>query len=76
MAAERVEALLREREVTREYRLTGAWLRKRRRFRLPPVYARIGRMVYYRRSDLDEFFAAHRIEPEPRNGATRPEVNR
>jgi len=52
--------LLREREVTRQYPVNSAWLRKRRRLRLPPIYVRVGRMVFYCKADLEAFFAAHR----------------
>jgi hypothetical protein len=55
--------LLRPRDVTREYHFGGAWLRKRRWLRLPPAFVRIGRMVYYERSELDAFVQSQRVEP-------------
>jgi hypothetical protein len=60
---EHISKLLRERDVTAEYRLGGAWLRKRRKLGLPPWYVRIGRMVYYERSALDAFVQSQRVEP-------------
>jgi hypothetical protein len=64
MITERETQLLREHEVKREYKFTGAWLRKNRRLRTGPPFVRLGRMVFYRRSDLDAYIAAHRVEPD------------
>jgi hypothetical protein len=66
MVAESDNARLREREVTRQYGLSGAWLRKNRKLRLGPAFIRVGRMIFYRREDLDAFVKAHRIEPNAR----------
>jgi hypothetical protein len=55
--------LLRPRDVTLEYHLGEAWLRKRRRPRLAPAFVRIGRMVYYERSELEAFVQSQRVEP-------------
>lgn len=63
MATERESELLREAEVKRQYKLTNAWLRKNRRLKSGPPFIKLGRMVFYRRRDLDVFIAAHRIEP-------------
>ena len=60
---EQSSQLLREREVTREYKLSGPWLRKNRRLKTGPAFIRVGRMVFYRRTDLDAFVVAHRVEP-------------
>jgi predicted DNA-binding transcriptional regulator AlpA len=57
------QALLRERQVVQEYGLPRPWLRKRRFLRLAPAFVRIRRMVLYQRTDIDEFIAAHRVEP-------------
>jgi hypothetical protein len=59
-------ALLRESDVTQQYRLSGAWLRKRRKLILGPAFIRVGRMIFYRREDLNAFVKAHRIEPDAR----------
>ncbi len=63
MTTESESELLREPEVKREYKFTGSWLRKNRRLKTGPPFVRLGRMVFYRRSDLDAFIAAHRVEP-------------
>lgn len=62
-----LQKLIREPDVTREYPFTAPWLRKRRRLRLPPAFIRVGRMVFYERSELDAFVKSHRIEA---NGLT------
>ena len=63
MTTECESELLREPEVKRDYKLTGPWLRKNRRLKTGPPFIKLGRMVFYRRYDLDVFIAAHRIEP-------------
>ena len=63
MITEHDSELLREPEVKRQYRFTGAWLRKNRRLKTGPPFVRVGRMVFYKRSDLDAFVTAHRVEP-------------
>jgi hypothetical protein len=63
MNTDRDSELLREPEVTSEYKLTGPWLRKTRRVKRRPPFIRVGRMVFYCRNDLDAFVAAHRVEP-------------
>jgi hypothetical protein len=57
-----LQNLLREPDVTREYPFSAPWLRKRRRLHLPPAFVRIGRMVFYERSELDAFVKLHRVE--------------
>jgi hypothetical protein len=58
------DEMFREREVTRRYKLTGAWLRKNRRLQTGPPFIRIGRMIFYRRGDLDAFVAGHTVKPK------------
>jgi hypothetical protein len=58
--------LLRPRDVTKEFAFSDAWLRKRRWLGLPPAFVRIGRMVYYERSELDAFVRSQRVEPNSR----------
>jgi len=55
--------LLREAEVARQYKFSVPWLRKNRRLQTGPPFIRVGRMVFYRRGDLDTFVVAHRVEP-------------
>ena len=56
-----ITAVLKERDVTREYPFTVPWLRKRRRLRLPPTFVRVDRMIFYRREAIEEFLHAHEV---------------
>jgi hypothetical protein len=56
-----VKEVLDEREVFAGYNLGISWLRKRRRLRLDPTYIRIGRMVRYRREDIESFLIDHLV---------------
>lgn len=62
MVTEKDSKLLRDRDVTREYKFSGAWLRKRRWLGLRPAFVRIGRMVYYERNELDSFVQSRRVD--------------
>jgi hypothetical protein len=62
METKRESELLREPEVERQYKFTGPWLRKTRRLGGGPPFVRVNRVIFYRRSDLDAFVAAHRVE--------------
>lgn len=53
--------VLDEREVFAEYGLGIPWLRKRRRLRQGPVFLRIGRMIKYRREDVEAFLLDHMV---------------
>jgi len=64
MNTECVRELFNAPDVTKVYGFTSAWLRKRRRLCLPPAYVRVGRMVKYRRCDLDLFVSGHIVEPD------------
>jgi predicted DNA-binding transcriptional regulator AlpA len=56
-----------EKEVREEFGLTVPWLRKQRRLGNGPTYLKIGKMVRYRRSDVEVYLAGHAVEPrEPR----------
>lgn len=58
-AASARKEILDERELTQEYGLSGPWLKKQRRLRKPPPFLRFGRMIKYRRDDIEKFIAAH-----------------
>lgn len=58
------QELLRERDMEASYRLTVAWLRRARRERRGPPYLKIGRMVRYRRSDVEAWLANHAVLPQ------------
>lgn len=55
--------LLCEREIFTEYGLTIPWQRKKRRLGDGPAYLKIGKMVRYRRADVEAYLAAHVVEP-------------
>jgi hypothetical protein len=54
--------LLKEKEVDGEYGLTISWQRKKRRLGGGPPFLKIGKMVRYRRADIEAFLAAHLVE--------------
>lgn len=66
---ERAEALsrpnqeyLREDGVERDFPiLTRPWLRKHRRLADGPPFVRVGRMIFYRRSSIEAWLAAHEV---------------
>jgi len=61
--------LLQERKVVAEYKgLTAAWLRRKRLDHRGPPFLRIGRMIRYRRSDLETWLNERRIEPREVQG--------
>jgi hypothetical protein len=52
------------REAAEYLRSSVSTLAKRRFYRLPPNYCRIGTAIRYRKSDLDEFMSQTRV-PSP-----------
>lgn len=54
--------ILTEKDVYKDYRLTGPWLRKRRRLGDGPTYMKIGRLIRYRRSDIEAYLADRTIK--------------
>ena len=67
MKTEKESELLKEVDVSRQYRFSCSWLRKCRRLQTGPPFIRVSGMVFYSRKDLDAFVAAHRVEPNGRN---------
>jgi len=59
------ETLFTERQVFKLYGFTTAWQRRVRRERRGPRFLKIGKLVRYRKADIDAFLAAHAIEPVP-----------
>jgi len=57
------EEYLEEKSVRRQYALSVPWLRKRRCLGLPPKYYRVGRMIRYKRTDIEEFLQNCAVEP-------------
>jgi predicted DNA-binding transcriptional regulator AlpA len=60
--------LLTEREVSRGWSLTVPWLRRTRREGRGPRFLKLGKMVRYRRGDIEEYLAASTIEPKSSPG--------
>jgi hypothetical protein len=54
--------LLREKDLYIEYGLSISWQRKMRRLGGGPPFLKIGKMVRYRRADVEAFLAAHLVE--------------
>jgi hypothetical protein len=50
-----ISSILDEDGVLRNYSFKKAWLRKRRRLGGGPPFLKIGRLVRYRREDIEEF---------------------
>lgn len=61
-------ALLRQSEIEPRYGIGGAFLRKRRRLHLDPPFLRVGRSIYYRVSDLEDWLERCRVAPKIGNG--------
>ena len=54
--------LLNESQLWNEYGLTIAWQRRVRREGRGPAFLKLGKMVRYRRSDIEAYLAAHTVE--------------
>lgn len=54
--------LLRERQLIVRYGFTAAWLRRARREGRGPKFLRLGRMIFYRRTDIEAYLAEHEVE--------------
>jgi predicted DNA-binding transcriptional regulator AlpA len=53
--------VLNEREVWEEYGFTIPFLRRARRERRGPQFIKVGKMVRYRRADIETYLSAHVI---------------
>lgn len=53
--------VLNEKEVFADYDLGIPWLRKQRRLRRGPIFLRIGRMIKYRREDIESYLIDHMV---------------
>jgi predicted DNA-binding transcriptional regulator AlpA len=58
--------ILTEREVWEEYGLTIPFLRRARRERRGPRFLKVGRMVRYRRADIEAYLAKYTVETSER----------
>lgn len=54
--------VLTEREVEREYGFSISYLRRVRRERRGPRFLKIGKMVRYKKFDIESYLSAHAIE--------------
>jgi predicted DNA-binding transcriptional regulator AlpA len=63
--------LLTESQVWHRYGLSVSWQRRTRHEHRGPRYLKLGKMVRYRRTDIEAYLAGHVVEPEnsfPGNG--------
>ena len=58
--------VLNEREVWEEYGFTIPFLRRARRERRGPRFMKVGKMVRYRRADVEAYLTAHVVETNDR----------
>jgi len=58
--------VLNEREVWEEYGFTIPFLRRARRERRGPRFLKVGKMVRYRRADVEAYLSAHVVETTDR----------
>jgi predicted DNA-binding transcriptional regulator AlpA len=59
--------VLNEREVWEEYGFTIPFLRRARRERRGPRFLKVGKMVRYRRADIELYLSAHAVETSDRH---------
>ena len=59
--------VLNEREVWEEYGFTIPFLRRARRERRGPRFLKVGKMVRYRRADVEAYLSAHVVETNDRH---------
>jgi predicted DNA-binding transcriptional regulator AlpA len=59
--------ILSEREVWEEYGFTIPFLRRARRERRGPRFLKVGKMVRYRRADVEAYLSAHVVETNDRH---------
>jgi len=62
-----VKDLLNESEVDQQYGLSRPWLRRCRLERRGPRFIKLGRMVRYRRQDIEAYLSLHAVETFERN---------
>ena len=54
--------ILNERQVQELYGFTIPYLRRTRRERRGPRYLKVGKLVRYRKSDIEAYLAAHQVD--------------
>jgi predicted DNA-binding transcriptional regulator AlpA len=69
--------ILNERQVQETYGFSIPYLRRTRRERRGPRYLKVGKLVRYRKADIEAYLAAHAVEtrdlPQP---SAKPEARR
>lgn len=68
MSVNDIRTLLKEAEIRPKYGIKEATLRKRRRLGLEPKFLKVGRSVYYRVADLEEWLENCTVPPKIENG--------
>jgi predicted DNA-binding transcriptional regulator AlpA len=68
----RDDELLTEREIFARYRLSIPWQRRTRRERRGPRFLKLGKMVRYRRLDIEAWLEANAVETK---APTPPQQN-
>ena len=66
--------ILNERQVQEVYGFTVAYLRRARRERRGPRFLKVGKLVRYRRSDIEAYLTAHAVETADRPVSLAPEL--
>jgi hypothetical protein len=65
--------ILNERDVWEEYGFTIPYLRRARRERRGPRFLKVGKLVRYRRADIEAYLSAHAVETrDEKTGLTQP----
>ncbi len=54
--------LIREKDVSRRYGFGLPWLRRARRELRGPKFVRLGKMIFYRRADVEAYVTAHEVQ--------------
>jgi predicted DNA-binding transcriptional regulator AlpA len=57
-----ISEVLNERQVQEVYGFTVPFLRRARRERRGPRFLKVGKLVRYRKSDIEAYLAAHTVE--------------
>jgi predicted DNA-binding transcriptional regulator AlpA len=56
------QELLREGQVKELYGFSVSWLRRTRREGRGPKFMRFGKMIFYRRRDIEDYVTAHEVQ--------------
>jgi predicted DNA-binding transcriptional regulator AlpA len=63
------QEVMSERQVSETYGFTVPYLRRARREKRGPRFLKLGKLVRYRRADVEAFLTAHEVETQPLRGA-------